>query len=187
MDKAEARASSIASRAARSDTDLEVAGTALAALPWDDIIPGGSLTCYVAMTGEPPTQPLIDALASRGIAVALPIMRKGRALAWGWWGGELERNSYGVLEPVEDSTFRLGNVGAMVLPALRVGRDGTRLGRGAGYYDRALAQVPRTVDGGPTRIAIVFDDEIDDTVPHDELDAPVDFIASPGGGFYAIG
>lgn len=186
MGKAEARASSIASRAARSDAELEAAGAALAALPWPEIITADSATCYLAMAGEPPTRPLIDVLTARGIAVALPIMRKGRTLAWGWWGAELERNTYGVMEPPEYAAFSLSSVSAVILPALRAGRDGSRLGRGAGYYDRALAQVPRRADGGPTRIAIVFDDEIDDSVPHDALDAPVDIIASPRGGFHTV-
>ena len=61
----------------------------------------------------------------------------------------------------------------------RVGLDGTRLGRGAGYYDRALAAVPGAIKGGPLRIAVAFDDEVDDSVPHDAWDQPVDVIVTP--------
>ena len=61
----------------------------------------------------------------------------------------------------------------------RVGRDGSRLGRGAGYYDRALANVPAHSTGGPIRICLVFDDEVDESVPSEPHDALIDLIVTP--------
>jgi 5-formyltetrahydrofolate cyclo-ligase len=177
--KDDARAISLASRAARSDADARAAGELVGAAPWASLVDGETASCYLSMTGEPPTAPVIERLEGLGIRVALPIMRPGRQLAWGWHGTDLLRNGYGVLEPAPDDAIELGHMAAMLIPALRAGRDGSRLGRGAGYYDRALAAVPRHADGGPLRIVIVFDDEVDDTVPHDPLDAPVDVVITP--------
>lgn len=179
MSKDEARARSLASRAARADADIAAAGAALAAVEWGELVDGDAVTCYLSMAGEPPTNDVIERLESLGMRVALPIMRPRRALAWGWHGGDLTRNNYGVLEPAEDPSVELGTMAAMLIPALRAGRDGSRLGRGAGYYDRALAAVPRRDQGGPLRIVMVFDDEIDTSVPHEALDAPVDVIMTP--------
>ena len=131
------------------------------------------------MDGEPPTDVLIASLTRAGIKVALPIMRKGRALAWGWHNDELVRNSYGVLEPEVDTFIHISEASLLIIPALRAGRDGTRLGRGAGYYDRALAQIPSHSSGGPLRAVVVFDDEVDDSVPHEPHDQRVDVVCTP--------
>ena len=151
----------------------------MSAAPWDELVTGPSVTCYLSMADEPPTGPLIHALEKRGIRVAVPIMRPGRQLVWGWHGQPLAVNGYGVAEPPEDTTVALDSMSAMIIPALRAGRDGSRMGRGAGYYDRALAQVRRHDHGGPLRIVIVYDDEVDDAVPCQPHDAPIDVIVTP--------
>lgn len=179
MTKDEARARTTSARALRDDAELLATDRILGDLDWSTIAPGGTVTCYVAMRGEPPTAAVIAGLEASGTKVALPVMAPGRSLLWGWHRPDLRRNGYGVLQPEPIADFDLSEVDAMIIPAQRVGRDGTRLGRGAGYYDRALATVPRHVDGGPLRIALVFDDEVDTTVPHDGWDQPVDVIVTP--------
>ena len=47
-----------------------------------------------------------------------------------------------------------------VRPGPRRRPHGGRLGQGGGYYDKALADVPAYVDGGPLRVAVLFDDEV---------------------------
>ena len=177
--KLDARAASVASRNARSAADLAVAAAGLAAHDWAAITRKGNITCYVSMDNEPPTDHLRNRLMELERVPYLPIMLPARQLAWGRDGADLTKNNYGVLEPEEDSSFALSGVTALVIPALRAGLDGSRLGRGAGYYDRALATIPAHSVGGPLRIAIVFDDEVDATVPHDELDQYVDIIVTP--------
>lgn len=61
------------------------------------------------------------------------------------------------------------------IPALAVDKSGQRLGKGKGYYDRALADLE---DVAPV-IAVVFDDEIIDEVPTEDHDHPVDAVVSP--------
>ena len=57
----------------------------------------------------------------------------------------------------------------MIVPALAADRRGNRLGRGRGYYDRALAHVGPLI---PT-IALLYDGELLDQVPAGRLDHPV--------------
>lgn len=177
--KLDARNASVETRNSRSAEELASAGAGLASHDWASITRKGNVTCYVSMDNEPPTEALRARLIELDRIPYLPIMRPARQLSWGRDGAELEKNNYGVLEPEEDSSFALGSATAMIIPALRAGMDGSRLGRGAGYYDRALATIPSHSVGGPLRIVIVFDDELDDTVPHDELDQYVDIIVTP--------
>jgi 5-formyltetrahydrofolate cyclo-ligase len=105
-------------------------------------------------------------------------MKAGNTLAWGYDDDALTQNSYGILEPTI-SQIDLSSAGAIIIPALRVGLNGTRLGRGAGYYDRALANLLPHRQGGPLRICLVFDDEVDDSVPSESHDASIDVIVTP--------
>ena len=172
------REESISTRAVRSDAEISAAGLAIANHDWADLCPGQIITCFVSMATEPPTTHLRKKLHELGKDVALPIMKPGFSLAWGFDGDNLIKNNYGIFEP-EPTEIDISSAGAIIIPALRVGRDGSRLGRGAGYYDRALADVPTYALGGPLRICLVFDDEVDDTVPSEEHDAFIDLIVTP--------
>jgi 5-formyltetrahydrofolate cyclo-ligase len=173
-----ARTQSISSRAARSDAEISVAGVAIANHDWENLCQGQLVTCFVSMATEPPTSLLRNKLLDLGKDVALPIMQPENTLAWGFDGSELVKNSYGIAEPATDKVD-ISRASAIIIPALRVGRDGSRLGRGAGYYDRALADVPLHATGGPLRICLVFNDEVDDSVPSESHDEPIDVIVTP--------
>jgi 5-formyltetrahydrofolate cyclo-ligase len=66
---------------------------------------------------------------------------------------------------------------AVLVPALAVARDGTRLGRGGGSYDRALSRLPT----GAMTAALLFDGELVDTLPTDDWDVPVTAVVTPDG------
>ncbi len=174
-----ARANTSASRAARSDHDRQTCGHALSQHDWANLIHGDRVSLYVSMFTEPPTQELRKLLLSIGKTVALPIMSAHRALEWGLDSDTLTTNSFGVDEPVADDTLTPETFDTMIIPAQRAGLDGSRLGRGAGYYDRVLSTLRPAHEGGPLRVVIVYDDEVDETVPCDEWDQPVDVIVTP--------
>ena len=65
----------------------------------------------------------------------------------------------------------------IVIPALAASADGTRLGQGGGWYDRALMH---RSPGVPV-VAVVFDDEVLEpgVIPAEPHDVPVDAIVTP--------
>ena len=65
----------------------------------------------------------------------------------------------------------------IVIPALAASADGTRLGQGGGWYDRALMH---RSPGVPV-VAVVFDDEVLEPgiIPAEPHDVPVDAIVTP--------
>jgi 5-formyltetrahydrofolate cyclo-ligase len=176
--KQQARAISLSSRTSRTVAQLQQDERGLLAHDWAALCPGDLVTCYVAMAGEPPTDLLRAHLQSIGKTVLLPIMKPNNELAWGVDQGELVTNSYGVAEPIETG-ISLDSATLMIIPALRAGRDGTRLGRGAGYYDRILEKTKSSKTGGPLRLVLVFDDELDNSVPHESHDQKMDGIITP--------
>ena len=71
----------------------------------------------------------------------------------------------------------LAEADLVLVPALAVGADGTRLGRGGGSYDRALARVPadRPV------VALLYDGELLPGVPAEAHDRRVTAVVTPSG------
>ena len=65
----------------------------------------------------------------------------------------------------------------IVIPALAASADGTRLGQGGGWYDRALVH---RCPGTPV-VAVIFDDEVLEAgvIPAEPHDVPVDAIVTP--------
>ena len=65
----------------------------------------------------------------------------------------------------------------IVIPALAASTDGTRLGQGGGWYDRALVH---RCPGTPV-VAAIFDDEVLEAgvIPAEPHDVPVDAIVTP--------
>ena len=66
----------------------------------------------------------------------------------------------------------LAQADLVLVPALGVGLDGSRVGTGGGWYDRAL----RHVRPGTPCWALVNDDEVADRMPREPHDRPVDGI-----------
>lgn len=143
------------------------------------------LTCYVPVGSEPggPELPevLAAALGSAG-QLLLPVLRPDLDLDWARYDGpgSLVAAGRGLREP---RTGRLGtsavaDADLVVVPALAVDRAGSRLGRGGGSYDRALARV----DAAVLTVALLHDGELLETVPADRHDRPVRAVVTPTGG-----
>lgn len=91
--------------------------------------------------------------------------------------------SYGLLEPTEPGGKAITSADLVIAPALAADQHGNRLGRGGGFYDRALAQVGPLI---PV-IALLYDDELLDAVPAGPLDRPIRMVARPNAGVTAVG
>ena len=180
ISKSEFRSAALARRAARPQHEIEAANLAWQEFAWKEFLPAGTrvVSAYAAMAEEPPTAGLREALRDLGVLVAVPIMGPNRSLSWGYDTDPMTTNSFGIAEP-PPSHIDLNRLPMMLIPALSAGLDGSRIGRGAGYYDRALSQVKRSSQGGPLRVCILFVDEVSPSVPHEPHDEKLDFILTP--------
>ena len=104
----------------------------------------------------------------------LPISKQDGTLTWVLFDGQTEPGIFGFPEPVGE-TSSIADVDLIFVPALAVDKSGERLGKGKGYYDRALA-APETV--APV-VAIVFDEEFVESIPTEDHDHPVDAVVTP--------
>ena len=139
-----------------------------------------SIACFLSTDLEPGTRPFLAWSREHGVRVLLPVAREDGLLDWVVdTGEELLNPLLGVPEPVGEAVAPIESDAAelMLVPAASVARDGTRLGWGGGYYDRVLG----SSTARPLVLALVHDDEVVDSLPHDPHDIPVDGAVTPSG------
>jgi 5-formyltetrahydrofolate cyclo-ligase len=171
--KAAARAEARARRRSGSRPDAQ--GLAEQVMGLLEQLPGPPrVTCYASYGTEPETGLVRERLASAGFQVLLPRVSDD-GMAWVVDEGAAEVSSMGIAEPVGPAVELLP-VRALLVPALAVTLRGDRLGKGGGYYDRALASLG---DSLPPIAAIVGDDDVVASLPTQAHDHRVDFIVTP--------
>lgn len=90
---------------------------------------------------------------------------------------DLTSGAFGIWEPLPNPARLLSPdaFDLVLVPGLAFDLDGGRLGRGAGFYDRFLATLPKK-----TRlVGVAFDEQIVPKAPRDAFDLPVDALATP--------
>ncbi|SHH56635.1 5-formyltetrahydrofolate cyclo-ligase [Jatrophihabitans endophyticus] len=167
--KAELRARFAAARRAMPDDHRArarraVAGHVLARADGWPVV-----AAYEPLRTEPGSVALLAGLVAAGARVIVPVTLSDRDLDWAPWSAAGRGDALG--------REAVGDVSAVLVPASAVARDGTRLGRGGGSYDRALARVPATA---PT-VALVFDDELVADLPREPWDVAVTAAVRPAG------
>jgi len=71
----------------------------------------------------------------------------------------------------------INSVDLIIVPAASVDRSGMRMGWGRGYFDKTLG----SMENCPPVYAVIFDDELVDTVPSERHDQRVDGVVTPSG------
>jgi 5-formyltetrahydrofolate cyclo-ligase len=144
-----------------------------------------TLGAFVPDELEPGCGRLPAAYTQLGARVLLPVVPpEGRELRWAVDTGRLAPGRFGLLEPVGPrlGATAIGAAEVVVVPALAVDRSGVRLGRGGGYYDRALQHArPDAV-----LVALVFDDELLEELPAEHHDHRVTAVVTPSGGWQEL-
>jgi 5-formyltetrahydrofolate cyclo-ligase len=174
-DKAHLREALLAARRARPAAEL---ADARAALREQVLARAAGVDCvaaYEPMRTEPGSLELLGELHARGATVLVPVTLPDRDLDWVQWTptGLGERQGVDAIARAE----------LVLAPALAVAQDGTRLGRGGGSYDRALARCATDA----VLAALVFGGEVVDELPHDEWDVAVHAAVTPSGWVFVGG
>jgi 5-formyltetrahydrofolate cyclo-ligase len=180
--KAALRTRLLGRRLARTAAERDAAAAAVASALVRGLDGVATLAAFVPDATEPGSGRLPAALADRGARVLLPVIpTEGHTLDWAAYSGDLEPGRFGLSQPTGPrlgvDAIRAADV--VVVPALAVDRHGIRLGRGGGYYDRALVHArPDAV-----LVTVVFDDERVDDLPREVHDRPVTAVVTPTGGW----
>ncbi|MBX7209568.1 MAG: 5-formyltetrahydrofolate cyclo-ligase [Verrucomicrobiaceae bacterium] len=143
--------------------------------------PGAVAALFGGLPGEPDLLPLLPWFHGRGVRVVFFAVEGRRLVPCEVRSADdLRRGALGVWEPVVEPARLVAPADLTVIltPALAFGRcDGSRLGRGAGFYDRFFAD-PRIT---ARRIGIGFDLQVLSAVPVEPHDARVHALVTESG------
>jgi 5-formyltetrahydrofolate cyclo-ligase len=174
--KATLRAAALAARDALSGEHRAAAAQAVAGrgLPIE-ITPGAVVAGYSPIRSEIDPAPLMRKLAAQGAQLALPVITaRGQSLRFRAWspGDRLLQGSLGILEPSPGAAEIIPDI--VLVPLAAFDRAGHRIGYGAGYYDRTLAQLHKSK--GFTAIGLAFAAQQVKTVPALQHDVALDYV-----------
>lgn len=131
-----------------------------------------TVACYIPFGDEPNTNVFLKhCQLDEKITLYVPRV-SGDDLEWVVFDEEQIRHPLGMAEPVGEAV-KLESVDLIVVPALAADLKGQRLGRGKGYYDRALAKISAKLT-----VVVVHDNELYEEIPTEEHDQPVDVVCS---------
>lgn len=128
--------------------------------------------------GEVDVRPLVDALLAQGRRVALPVVTRfppdAPAMEARRFAGRdaLTPNRWGIPEPTNAARIAPNAIDLVLVPALGAGRNGHRVGHGAGYYDAYLPALDAVTVGVVPHPCLV------DRVPAEPHDVPLDVLVT---------
>ncbi|HST66520.1 MAG TPA: 5-formyltetrahydrofolate cyclo-ligase [Mycobacteriales bacterium] len=176
------RARLLAARAELSPDALDAAAALVARHVLARLGGTPRIAAYVPVGREPGSLRMLDALLDEGTEVLLPVVVTD-GLDWAPYRGPagLVSGPLGTRAPSGPrwGPGALASADTVLLPALAVDHGGVRLGRGGGYYDRALTAVP----GGRPLVALLHDGELVARLPADPWDRPVTTVDTPAIGW----
>lgn len=174
--KAELRRRILSARRQLDPAALAAAADAVTATlrPW--LAGLTTVAAYVPSGSEPGSRALLEELREQCVRVLLPIPGPD----WVRYDGTLLPGRFPQPAGVPSGAAAVREAQLVVVPALAVDAAGNRLGRGGGFYDRALVAVRSPV------VALLHDGEVLDRVPTEAHDHPVDAVITPSLGWRRV-
>jgi len=174
--KKELRATALAARDALPVADRRRAAQAIAMRRFPFPLGEGTVVAgYSPIRSECDPVPLMRSLAAKGSQLALPVVHeKDKELTFSEWrqGGQLILGPYGILQPRSEAAPLEPDV--VLVPLVAFDRRCRRIGYGAGYYDRTLADLRKRKV--VIAVGIAFAAQEVEAVPHDEHDQRLDLV-----------
>ena len=132
---------------------------------------------YAPLPTEISPLPALERAAAHGTLLAFPAFSDHQS-AFRFLAGEpVETGPWAMLQPALDAPHVHPDL--VLLPLIALDRKGTRLGQGKGHYDRAAAELRAQ---GALLIGVGWAVQmLDEEIPADAWDLPLDGFASPQG------
>ena len=142
-----------------------------------------TIMVYLSFKNEVITDSLLDYGWKQGKTMVIPICQPNSTIMYAsqisdW--SQLTLNTFGIRELLNKAILTLPpeNIDLCLVPGIAFDQFGHRLGFGAGYYDRFLAQLNPTAK----KIALAYSEQIHpEQLPQDAYDLPMDHILTDKG------
>jgi 5-formyltetrahydrofolate cyclo-ligase len=174
--KSEFRIAALARRAALSPGHRAAGARAVAVRAFPvPITPGVIVAGYSPIRSELDPIPLMQALATQGARLALPvIVARDAPLVFRQWSpaDALVAGALGILEPPPEAPPLLPDI--VLVPLAAFDRSGHRIGYGAGHYDRTFEQLRASKPF--VAVGLAFDVQEIAAIPMQPHDVALDYV-----------
>lgn len=132
----------------------------------------------LSFDGEVDLMPSMRALKPQH-RLYLPRLKPDTTLDFLPWqeSADMKANVLGIPEPIGEQAISIAELDLVFMPLVGVDLQGNRLGMGAGYYDKSLAQAARR----PYLIGVAHHCQQVESLPVDPWDIPLDALVTEQG------
>lgn len=135
----------------------------------------GTVLLYYSLPDEVATHAFVEKW-SRTKDIILPLVAGDRLELRRYTGRQdLCKGSYGIWEPSGERLDDYSRIDFAVIPGMGFDRNGNRLGRGKGYYDRLLSSLVSY------KVGVCFGFQVVDEVPTEAFDIAMDEVWTEDG------
>ena len=120
---------------------------------------------------EPDVWPLVESL-SVIVSVVLPRVEGDVMNFYCYEKESMAIGSFGINEPQDSLPVAPYEIDAVVVPGLAFTKNGARMGRGKGYYDKYLSQN----DFSALKIGVCYKEQLVDEIPVEKHDVMMDVV-----------
>ncbi len=140
------------------------------------------LAAFMPFRGEPNLIPALEALAEAGRRIWLPVVNADQMRFLRWRPGcRMRENRFGIPEPIEGRECAVEHLELVLAPLVAFSHKGTRLGMGAGFYDRTFAFARTDPSRGPWMVGVAYIAQQVDSLPADPWDVPLGAVITERG------
>ncbi len=140
------------------------------------------VAAYVGFRGEPDLKPALEALHHAGRRIYLPVVEKREMRFLRWQpGAAMKNNRFGIPEPEAGPECPAERLDLVLMPLVAFSPTGTRLGMGAGFYDRRFAFRLEAPETGPLLVGTAYSLQEVDSLPAQRWDVPLDGVITDRG------
>jgi 5,10-methenyltetrahydrofolate synthetase len=135
------------------------------------VLKKGCIAAFYPTELEPQIIPFLSKLATEG-RLMLPRVLNNQKMEFVLvqnLAQDLQIGAFGIMEPNLDLPAFQEAPAAFLIPGIVFGKDGGRIGRGAGYYDRYLSLFK-----GIPRLGVAYSVQIKSTLPQNAMDMRMD-------------
>jgi 5-formyltetrahydrofolate cyclo-ligase len=141
-----------------------------------------NLAAFCAFRGEPDLMPALEALHNAGRRIFLPVVNDNQMLFRHWTPAkDMKRNRFGIPEPVMGVECPPDRLELVLMPLVAFSATGTRLGMGAGFYDKTFEFTLSHPESGPLLVGAAYSLQEVNSLPAQSWDVPLHAVITDRG------
>ena len=142
-----------------------------------------SVAAYCAFDGEPDLKSVCRKLINDARIVALPVVSEDSngLMEFHRWSTDtpIFKNQYGISEPQKSNPMPVSGFDMLLIPMVAYDKSGSRIGMGAGYYDRHLESIREL--STPVRVGVAYSRQEINSIKQNQWDIPLHGVVNEDG------